>query len=47
LQDRPLLQAPGSGWMADYVYAMDVREAPQGLLMFFNARSWTPLADRS
>lgn len=38
LQDRPLLQASGSGWMADYVYAMDVREAPQGLVMFFNAR---------
>ena len=38
LQVRPLLQATGDGWMADYVYAMDVREGPDGLLMFFNAR---------
>lgn len=39
LQDRPLLAASGQGWMADYVYAMDVREGPDGdLVMFFNAR---------
>lgn len=38
LQEGPLLHASGDGWMADYVYAMDVREGPDGLVMFFNAR---------
>jgi hypothetical protein len=44
LSDRPALAPTGSGWMATHVYALDVRDTPEGPRMYFNARDgyhWT------
>ena len=44
LSDRPALAPTGSGWMATHVYALDVRDTPDGPRMYFNARDgyhWT------
>ena len=38
LGSRPALAPTGSGWMATHIYALDVRDAPGGPRMYFNAR---------
>lgn len=44
LAERPALAPTGSGWRATHVYALDVRDTPDGPRMYFNARDgyhWT------
>lgn len=34
----PVLEPEGTGWMSDFVYALDIRDTPAGPRLWFNAR---------
>lgn len=49
LMGEPVIAPAGTGWMSTHVYALDVRDTPNGPRLFFNARDgyhWTKGRER-